>query len=183
METTPDSPGGRVAANLRELRARRRLTVRDLSARLAELGQPVLPSGVTKIEGEQRRVDADDLVALALALDVTPNRLLLTAGAGKLETIRLTPVVQASEAAAWRWAVGERPMIGLTSSSAEGVADFERENRPHDPPDHMTVQELADMESRGELAAFRDAYAAARAAGLTPGAARAYLQMLDRREA
>lgn len=65
-----------VAENVRELRARRQLTVRGLSARMGELGHPILPTGICKIEGLDRRVDVSDLVALARALDVTPSRLL-----------------------------------------------------------------------------------------------------------
>lgn len=50
--------------------------VRELSARLEDLGRPILPSGITKIEQGTRRVDVDDLMALAQVLDVTPSQLL-----------------------------------------------------------------------------------------------------------
>jgi transcriptional regulator with XRE-family HTH domain len=77
METTTrlGSVGQRVAKEVARLRGR--TTVRELSARLSKLGRPILPSGITKIEQGSRRVDVDDLVALALALEVTPTRLLL----------------------------------------------------------------------------------------------------------
>jgi transcriptional regulator with XRE-family HTH domain len=44
--------------------------------RLAALGRPILPSGLSKIEQSTRRVDVDDLVALADALRTVPSRLL-----------------------------------------------------------------------------------------------------------
>lgn len=77
METTPKvGPVGRqVAANVKTLRGR--IPVRELSARLEQLGRPILPSGITKIEQGARRVDVDDLAALAEAFDVSPYRLLL----------------------------------------------------------------------------------------------------------
>lgn len=46
------------------------------------LGRPMQPSGLSKIE-HCRRVDADHLLALALALDVTPNRRRLPGAAGE----------------------------------------------------------------------------------------------------
>ena len=70
--------GQHVAENIKALRERRGgMSVRDLSAKLTELGRPILPSGITKIEQGERRVDADDLVALATVLGVPPSRLLL----------------------------------------------------------------------------------------------------------
>jgi transcriptional regulator with XRE-family HTH domain len=50
--------------------------VQELSERLAALGRPILPSGLSKIEQGTRRVDVDDLVALADALETVPSRLL-----------------------------------------------------------------------------------------------------------
>jgi transcriptional regulator with XRE-family HTH domain len=69
--------GQQVAANVKASRGRRGMSVRDLSRRLTELGRPILPSGITKIEQGARRVDVDDLNALAAALGVSPTRLLL----------------------------------------------------------------------------------------------------------
>src|SRR5690606_19823410 len=52
------------------------LSQRALADRLAEHGRPMQVSGVSKIEAGERRVDVDDLVALARALEVTPAHLL-----------------------------------------------------------------------------------------------------------
>ena len=77
------------------------MTVRDLSAKLEELGRPILPSGITKIEQGARRVDADDLIAIATALEVSPTRLLLHGGlsAEKFDELQegeaLTPINEA----------------------------------------------------------------------------------------
>lgn len=69
--------GHAVVAQVRRLRERRRLSLQALSDRLAALGRPILPSGLSKIEAGTRRVDVDDLVALADALETVPSALLL----------------------------------------------------------------------------------------------------------
>lgn len=103
---TPLSVGEVAARNLRELRARRRLSVRELSKRLGELGYPLLPSGVSNIEaGEgsrRRRVVVDDLPALALALRTTPAGLLSPHGDPR-EPIAVTPgsTMKAWDVAEW----------------------------------------------------------------------------------
>lgn len=136
METTTKlgSVGQRVAKEVARLRGR--TPVRELSARLAKLGRPILPSGITKIEQGSRRVDVDDLVALALALEVTPTRLLLgpppTDGSfdnpahdevWEMEEfggedgrrsfpvwfLRLVPGFAAEPWEVWAWAFGEMP--------------------------------------------------------------------------
>jgi transcriptional regulator with XRE-family HTH domain len=68
--------GHLVAANLRRLREEQHLSLHDLSVRVAALGRPILPSGLSKIEQGTRRVDVDDLVALADALRTVPSGLL-----------------------------------------------------------------------------------------------------------
>jgi transcriptional regulator with XRE-family HTH domain len=47
-----------------------------LSDRLVAVGRPILASGLSKIEAGTRRVDVDDLVALAEAMWATPDDLL-----------------------------------------------------------------------------------------------------------
>jgi transcriptional regulator with XRE-family HTH domain len=129
----------RVAANLRSIRQERGLSYAALSRRLADLGHPVLDTGLMKIEKGQRRVGVDDLVALAVALDCTPNRLLLP----EVEFTRpgalfaLTPgrdKVRTDDA--WAWAYGERPLGHKAASLADEEPSpdelaFLNENRRH----------------------------------------------------
>lgn len=77
--TSLPSPGkhtARVADNLRAFRTRRRLSVRELADRLKKLERPLYASAITKIELGQRRIDIDDLFALAEALDIPVAKLL-----------------------------------------------------------------------------------------------------------
>src|SRR5689334_8019285 len=69
--------GGYVMKNMKELRQARGLTYKALSDILSELGRDIPTLGLSRIEKGTRRVDADDLVALAIALGVNPSALLL----------------------------------------------------------------------------------------------------------
>jgi transcriptional regulator with XRE-family HTH domain len=68
--------GHQVAAEIRRRREQRKLSLQTLSDYLEVLGRPILPSGLSKIEAGTRRVDVDDLVALADALGTVPSALL-----------------------------------------------------------------------------------------------------------
>jgi transcriptional regulator with XRE-family HTH domain len=176
----PGPTAGRVAANLRRLRDG--LTLSQLSERLTKMGRPILPSGLSKIEQGDRSVDVDDLMALAVALGVAPNRLLLTGTADEGTPVALTETVRAREGAAWWWATGEEPL--RTWDAAPRVptpADFGRVSRPHDPPDTATLNDLLKLEADGRLDDLRRGYAEARAAGLAPKSIVNYLRLQERR--
>lgn len=96
--------GDRSRHRIAELRSRRRLTLAQLAARLTELGHPMQTTALSRIEQGERRVDVDDLVALALALEVTPNALLLPESTLPEVQVMLTPSCTKDAAAAWEWA-------------------------------------------------------------------------------
>lgn len=172
--------GRRVAENLKQVRGP--IPVRELAARMVKLGRPILASAVTKMEQGSRRIDADDLVALAAALDVTPNRLLLTEAASNVDMLALTEHVKAPTAVAWRWASGERPLTGLDVASEttaglarERRAGFTSSNRPHHPSaavslsDKVTHREAVEPAVRATLDAIE-------ATGLTKAQVLAYIE-------
>ena len=66
-----------VAANVKRLREQQNLGLRALAQRLADVGRPLTHTALDKIERGTRRVDVDDLMALAAALDVSPATLLM----------------------------------------------------------------------------------------------------------
>lgn len=137
LEAGPTSD--RVAVALRRTRQERGLTYAELSRRLAALGHPILDTGLMKIEKGQRRVDVDDLMALAIALGCTPNQLLLPEVhyARPDTAAALTPggdKVRAIDA--WAWASGERPLGHRAASQADNELaadelDFLARNRRH----------------------------------------------------
>lgn len=134
----------RVAANIQTLRKQRRIGLRQLSRDLAEHGRPIIPSSLTRAEAGQRRIDVDDLIALAVTLDTTPNRLLLGPDADD-SPVELTSKVTVSAWTAWRWAVGEDYLRGAGETfDLDRVGRASRESRPHDPSREasLTVEEL-----------------------------------------
>jgi transcriptional regulator with XRE-family HTH domain len=149
----PGPVGRRVALNLAALRIARRLSQPELARRIAQLGRPMTAPVVSKTEQLDRRVDVDDLVTFAVALDTTPNRLLLPGSADESET-DLTPAVRVPALDAWEWATGEHPLLyrseqqqsrrpedllgQLVDYAALNLAEvaldaFRQENQPHAP--------------------------------------------------
>jgi len=171
----------RVAANVKALRTERRMTLDELGAALARVGRPMQRSGLSKIETGDRRVDVDDLVALALALDVTPNRLLLPAAGD--EPVPLTGNVGADWSQAWAWAVGDDPLDAGDKRRARVYGDaasarFRAENRPHDPPGTTTFGEMRDIADAGRLRGLTSSVTAALGDGLKPGLVRDYVNLI-----
>ncbi len=117
--------GEAVARNLRAVRDRRDLSQQQLSALLGELGRPMLSTGIGKIEAGERRVDVDDLVALAVALNVSPTRLLLP-DAYDDQPVWLTPAKQVPSWLAWSWAEGGGPLSESASDEEREAYDRER---------------------------------------------------------
>jgi transcriptional regulator with XRE-family HTH domain len=74
-----DATAEAVGANVRRLRTDQNLGLRALAKKLEDAGRPLLYSAVDQIEKGKRRVDVDDLMALAVALGVSPVTLLMPA--------------------------------------------------------------------------------------------------------
>ncbi|MFD3503721.1 helix-turn-helix domain-containing protein [Streptomyces sp. NPDC058678] len=111
-ESGPTS--AQVARNIERVRKARQLKQKDVSDRLRKAGRPLLATVVSKVERGERRIDVDDLVAFALALNVSPLALLLPPRGNGNPYIPLTDGVTATLAEAWDWATGvhalpERP--------------------------------------------------------------------------
>lgn len=89
-------------------RIRGELSLRDLESRLEDLGTRITASGLQKIEAGSRRVDVDELLALAVALNVNPNALLLPNYAGDADvSYDVTAMPDgATGADIWAWADG-----------------------------------------------------------------------------
>lgn len=96
---------------------------------MSELGRPITASGLQKIEAHTRRVDADDLVALAVALGVSPVAILLPGTSEPGDSVSVTGVGAADALAVWEWANGGRPLREADPLLCEGIdfdADAER---------------------------------------------------------
>ena len=144
-----------VSRNVADLRRKRGMSLAQLSEVMTDFaGRPILASGLGKIETGERRVDVDDLVALAMALDVSPVRLLLPrpqaeASGGQEELVEdplhrgpgpndyvLPSGGHTPLAKVWSWACGDEPLWGF-----DRAGDWDEENRPPEGR-HISVMAL-----------------------------------------
>lgn len=132
--------GARVADRVAHFRDARRLSYAELSRMLTDMGRDIAPLGLRRLEAGQRKVDADDLVALALALGVSPLVLMLPTEDGRL--VPDGEVYNRSDI--WDWAHGRRALIG-------DQLDFVRASNPLEWPQmEKLIQRLGVT---GDLAA------------------------------
>lgn len=110
--------GERVRHNVERLRLARNMGKKDLSTAVSQLGRAIPPLGISRIEAGTRRVDADDLVVLALALNVSPLTLLLSDREDEAPTA-LTNDFTATNRAVWSWALGKMSLVRPRSRKAE----------------------------------------------------------------
>lgn len=122
--------GAVVGCRCRELREARGWTYKETSDRLTAAGRPIPTLGLRKIEALDRRVDADDLVALAVIFDVNVSALLLpSTGVGEVE---VTGAGNVSAARAWSWMDGKLPLI-VHEGEDEGTAAMAFQLRARPP--------------------------------------------------
>ncbi|WP_158508462.1 helix-turn-helix domain-containing protein [Streptomyces sp. CCM_MD2014] len=110
--------GDAVARNLKDLREARGLTIYGLSGALNKAGRPITPSAIAKIEKKQRQVSVDDLMALAIVLNVNPSALLFPRDDSPGTIVELLPgryedggEIRATAWHVWQWADGETQLF------------------------------------------------------------------------
>lgn len=103
-----------------------------LSEKLREIGRPMAPNILSSIEKNHRRVDVDDLVALASALDISPSALLMPQmtvsplmdpddmPALKDSAVETSAGPDVAAGALWNWLTGRTP---LTPPTVNGTLD------------------------------------------------------------
>jgi hypothetical protein len=146
--------GEQAARNIGLLRDARGLSLRVLSDLLADLGRPVRPSALHAVSQLTRRIDVDDLIALAVALRVNPSAILFPRDGDSDDVVELTPLVKQRAAVVWGWADGRYPLpseLAEPGSTAVGTpagefADFQRYARPvYGPPADPVTAELGRL--------------------------------------
>jgi len=106
-QSTPLGPaGGALRENIRRIREAQRLTYVELSDRLSKAGRPIPVLGLRRIERGERRVDVDDLLAIAHVLSAHPVDLLVPAAAADADPYSVTPEVKTTVATARDWIGG-----------------------------------------------------------------------------
>jgi transcriptional regulator with XRE-family HTH domain len=122
--------GHLVRVNVQRLRRAAGLSVRGLSQALAEAGRPLGASAISDIESGKRRVDADDLAALAVVLGANPNALLLPPISAFEDEVEVTGAGTVTAAAAWDWADGRAPLPGQLRDRSQPQLEFLARTQP-----------------------------------------------------
>ncbi|MFE9296308.1 helix-turn-helix domain-containing protein [Streptomyces niveus] len=138
IPTQITDPSGRtVAANVRRVREARGLSTYELARKL-KAERPISPSALAKIERAERRVDVGDLMALAVALGVSPTALLLPVKVEPDEQIEVTGSTPVTAYSAWHWIEGGGPLKLPTERGVSGglamyqaLMEYRLYGRPH----------------------------------------------------
>ncbi len=118
--------GEQVRMNVRRLRERLGLSQSQLARLTAATSRPLAATAINEIENGARRVDVDDLVALAGALGVNPNALLMPDRVGDDHDVELSGIGTVNSSRAWQWARGYSPIRDNPESLADQNADLAR---------------------------------------------------------
>lgn len=101
-----------VAANVRQHRERMGFSFAQLSRELVRAGRDIPPLGLGRIESGERRVDVDELTALAAAFGVCPAALLMPESEDPEAIVQLTGTEKAQAQRIWSWLTGSYPLTG-----------------------------------------------------------------------
>lgn len=82
------------------------LSYAEMSRQLKGVGREIPPLGLRRLEAGERRVDVDDLMAIAVVLDVAPLRLLMPPTASSVIDAEATGTGVHSTSELWNWAKG-----------------------------------------------------------------------------
>lgn len=116
----PGPAAQRIVANLIRIRRERNLTFTEISAALEEVGRPIPILGLRRIEAGERRIDVDDIEALAHVLGVVPLALIYPIGTE--EEVELLPHVRARPWEAAKWFTGEGGRPGAVETQLPAAA-------------------------------------------------------------
>lgn len=131
-----------VAANLRAARQAIGMDVRTAARLVTEAGRKLAPSGISKIENGDRRVDVDDLTALAYVFRTTPAALLTPPD----DAVTLTGVPEhflAEEIQAW--------VAGSVKLTTEDLVRYWKEQRFLAISSGHWAEEMLTKYDRGEV--------------------------------
>jgi transcriptional regulator with XRE-family HTH domain len=152
--------GINLSHTVRRLREERGYTFNELAQRLADIGRGIPVVGLRRIEDGTRRVDADDLMALAVALGISPITLLFPPSDSPQTKVVGTAIGEQSAGDLWSWlrATDPLPADRQLGQLFAGFADFAIRARPEWALETL-VEELqerrrkheAELARRGEL--------------------------------
>lgn len=127
--------GEHVAEAVGALRRQRGWDQPTLARRVTEAGRTMTASVVGKVEAGTRRVDVDDLVAFAVALEVEPGQLLLAAGGDTEEP---------------RAPTGGGPITAAVRDDIEAFGDLDDLDQPGAALAQIALRLAQEMDAGGE---------------------------------
>lgn len=145
--------GRTVAKNITRYRKSKGMTYTELSKRLAAAGRDVSPLAVRRIEEQGRRVDVDDLIAIAAALGERPNTLLFPDVDESSSQCEVTGVGALDASLLWDWLQG----LDILPSAGKEEQRFQRRNIQFD------LSSIPPWELREMFGQMRGTYEKARA--------------------
>ncbi|MFW5415431.1 helix-turn-helix domain-containing protein [Nocardiopsis sp. CNT-189] len=117
-------PTGRtVAENLRRLRITRELSLRELAELADQAGRKFGVNALSQAEKGLRRLDVDDLVVLAVVLNVNPSALMLPVEVDRERPVEITGHGEVPAIRAWKWVDGHMPLPGRASEQQARAFD------------------------------------------------------------
>lgn len=131
-----------VAANLRAARQAIGMDVRTAARLMTDAGRKLSASGISKIENGDRRVDVDDLTALAYVFRTTPAAILTPPA----DAVTLTGVPESylpEEVQAW--------IAGTVKLTTEDLVRYWREQRLHAINAKRWAEEMMASYDRGQV--------------------------------
>ena len=134
--------GAVAAERLRAIRKAQGLSLREVSERVTAAGWPLILTAIGKIENGDRRMDVDDLTALAAALGVTPATLLLPDSDDAESVVQITGVSGSADKM-WGWMGGRFSAPG----TPDDIVEFARRAWP------AWMRRLLDQRLRTEMEA------------------------------
>jgi hypothetical protein len=88
----------------------------QLSRELGNAGRDIPPLGLGRIESGERRVDVDELTALAAAFGICPATLLMPEAEDAEAIVQLTGAGKWQAQKVWSWLTGSYPLEGSVLS-------------------------------------------------------------------
>lgn len=118
--------------NLPRFRGMRRMTMSDLSEKLAELGRPMSVPTLSAVENGKRRIDVDDLVYLSVALDVSPVALMMPSSNDPTADLDLAPGAAPWTTTLdwWLWLTAAAPLWSGHGADPHEVETWRRDTTP-----------------------------------------------------
>lgn len=149
--TQVEATGENVQANVARLRKAHGWTTYQLAQMMKDAGRPIPQSGISRIESGARRVDVDDLTALAVVFGVSPAALLLPLTDSPDDQVTITGRGTVDALVAWEWGIGRLPLKMTPGKEKTELLEHRLYGMPQWLLDHVRYTVLGSSTGKGRL--------------------------------